>query len=153
VQLPPTIARLRPLRPLRWLAVLLVLVGCSCCPCCSVPIGPSPGLTNGDLPGTYAGPGGGTITLRADGTFTATGLTPVECRDPYDTSAEGPAGGDGQWTLHKPETLNPYQDLDLDFTALREGWSGWLASRNEIAYFIGDPDEGRLCRFTRSAGS
>ncbi|WP_412537921.1 hypothetical protein R8Z50_18860 [Longispora sp. K20-0274] len=57
-------------RWLAWPVVLLVAAGCLGTCCCCNWFGPSPGLSTKDLSGEWRGPHGGTLTLRADGTYT-----------------------------------------------------------------------------------
>ena len=88
------------------------------------------------------------MVLGADGTFSADGLhTCLE--DPRDLSF-APNAGRGTWTLHGPETLFPYQKVDLIFGPPENfSWLSWLADEEELFFMIGDPDAGRRCLFLR----
>jgi len=124
------------------LSVLLLVAGCGS-------IGPSPDLKEADLVGAWASKSGGTITLNADGTFSADRLRAcVEGK--FRETSVGPDAGSGTWTLLEPERLNPYQDVKLDFGPGGGEWPHWKADEESLRYTIGDPDAVDFCVFRRS---
>src|SRR5690348_12447827 len=111
-----------------WLSLLLVGAGCTCCPIGA--IGPSPDLAAGDLVGTWTSELGPTITLNADGTFTAAHLNGCNTEDGSisgagSDDADVEFGLSGTWTLDGPQRLNPYQNLRLGEDG-RLGLRGYL---------------------------
>jgi hypothetical protein len=139
-----------------WMSLLLFGAGCTCCPIGA--IGSSPDLTPDDLVGTWASDQSPTITLNADGTFTAEHLNGCNTEE---GSIDGGFGGDvvdpsvdfslsGTWTLDGPERLNPYQNLRLG----EDGQLGlrgyvWQAKADQIVFPLGDLDDYRFCYLAR----
>ncbi|MDG4790075.1 hypothetical protein O7626_29845 [Micromonospora sp. WMMD1102] len=129
------------------LASLLVLGGCACA--CG-PIGPAPDLSQEDLAGTWVNARGATLEPDADGTFTATVLHVCAERDEPPEQRAEPDGGRGTWELEAPETLVPYQTMNLSFgPPERFAWSDWQAADDEVFFYIGDPDTNDRCKFRR----
>jgi len=146
--LPAPAYRVDMLRRRRIAQVLSVLVLTAGCACGCGPVGPSPDLTSGDLVGAWANDRGGTITLNADGTFSADRLRAcIEEPSAHDTA--GPGAGRGSWVLHEPETMNPYQDVELVFDTHSGDRPRWKADGKTLRYVIGDPDAGDACVFRR----
>ncbi len=131
------------------MSVLLFATGCTCCPIGA--IGPSPDLMADDLVGTWTSEKGPTITLNADGTFTAADLH--GCDDERGSVA-GIDGSElsGTWTLDGPERLNPYQNLRLGEDG-KQGLSGyvWQAKEDQIIFPLGDLDEYHFCYLERTS--
>ncbi|MFE9694776.1 hypothetical protein [Micromonospora sp. NPDC005806] len=128
------------------LLVGLLLVG-GCTSGCG-PVGPSPHLTQEELAGTWANDQGATLEVNSDGTFTAAALRTCATKDePLDFE---PDSGQGTWELEAPETLSPYQTVNLRFGPPEKfAWDDWQADDDEIFFFIGDPDSNDRCTFRR----
>ncbi|MFF7604128.1 hypothetical protein [Streptomyces parvulus] len=85
------------------------------------------------LPGVYRGAGGGRIELSADGTFSATRVTPSEGGDPVDFS--------GTWDYEDPGTSSDFVYLGVEDGGL--GMTGGIqlyVDDEDTLYFQSDPD-------------
>jgi len=95
------------------------------------------GLVDQDLVGTYRGTGGTALTLKGDGSFTATGLP----TDP-DTGTEIAVGSNaGNWKL-SPADGNDWP-VALDFAKISYGTGFFVSGDRQDPHlydFIGDPD-------------
>jgi hypothetical protein len=121
-------------------ALLVSLLFVSGCACGCGPLGPSPDLTQEDLAGAWVNDQGATLRLDSEGTFTAVGLRACATKD----------SGQGTWELEAPETLSPYQTVNLSFGPPEKfAWDDWQADDEEIFFFIGDPDSNDRCTFRR----
>ena len=94
------------------------------------------GITQADLAGTYAADAGGRLTLKADGTLTATGLDSGRTRDP--------ASGSGTWVLLPDEAANDIY-LSVGASGLYLSVSG---SRSEPWLYWAGEDPG-ICQQKR----
>jgi len=128
----------------RWAVLASLLGGCACC-CGNWVIGPSPDIVAADIVGTWVSDEGSRIVLNADLTFRTELLTACAREDAVEVELDG---GEGTWSLGEPETLDPYQDLRLDYQGGFDDWS-WRAQDDEIVYIYGDADNGEMCFFER----
>jgi len=89
---------------------------------------------------------GRTPTLCACG-FQADALQ--TCVDSDGDHPSGTSAGTGTWTLGGPETLDPYQDLELRYAPYGEHLQSWRAQDDKIVYEFSDTDSGGVCFFER----
>jgi len=136
-----------PTSIVRWLALMSLLGGCACCCGSCGPIGPSPDIEPADIVGTWVSDEGARLVLNADLTFQADALQ--TCVDSDGDHPSGTSAGTGTWTLGGPETLYPYQDLELRYAPYGEHLQSWRAQDDEIVYEFSDTDSGGVCFFER----
>ncbi|MDA0567943.1 hypothetical protein LG943_27005 [Streptomonospora sp. S1-112] len=97
-----------------------------------------PRPTAAQLVGTWADDRGGTLTLRADGSAVAEGLS-------VGGDAADRCGGSGSWARGESPSGTP--QLDLRVSGCAEGWQfGGTEERPTLYHWIGDPDS--LNRYT-----
>lgn len=125
----------------RWTLVALLAGGCvgGCC-CCPNPNHPV--TTMADLAGTWRGPFGGTLTLRADGTFARDQV--VWCGESDQVPGPVALTDSGNWTLAAAEFFDDSQQVLL---GSRQQLS--ISDKGELYSYVGDVDDPGTCRFRR----
>ncbi|MFJ8747683.1 hypothetical protein ACIRL2_51225 [Embleya sp. NPDC127516] len=102
--------------------------------------------------GTWRDGDGGSLTLNMDGTFQASALCGhyrgASSTEVFDLT---PRTGSGTWTFHAPETGST--EVRLTFAQVRDltsFTSGGTHAKPVLWQWLGDPDEGRLCKLHRA---
>ena len=100
----------------------------------------APDLTPDDVVGVWTTADGvGVLTVRADGAFTATGLTEVR---------DGVRSGSGTWELRQHDTYTA-PGLDLRYRGFGSGVD-YNAFPEFLYVWIGDPDQGERTKLFRT---